>query len=127
MSTGHINGTRGYDRGAITLGCIFTLAVLAAAGYMGWNFGLPFYHKWAFEDQLFATAEQTFHGERSEAVKKIIETGLHNGIAITAENISIQDTNSSTTIVVTYAVPVVTPVYSYTYHFQTITTRNFTR
>ncbi len=113
------------NRGRITLGCLFTAAVLAVGIYHGYKFGMPYFQKMKLEDRLFETAEHLLRQDRETINSMVIEAAASAGVALEAKNISYREGRSDLTIEVSWSVPIETPLIKRTLDFKVVTTRSF--
>ncbi len=115
------------NKGAISLGCLVTLILLAAAGWHGYLFGIPYYHNSRFQDGLFDLAEQTYRQRTNVVIEKIIAAAALEKIKLEENNITYTEGYRDVDIQIVYDVQVETPFITRTLHMKAIATRKFTR
>jgi hypothetical protein len=112
---GSMSRNRG-ERGEGKLGTFFALTLLVVMIYMGFKVVPVMINSYAFKD--FIEEEARFASVRrddEEIVTRVYNKARELQLPISKEMIHTDRTNSRFDIAVSYAVPIITPVYTYQY------------
>jgi hypothetical protein len=115
--TGPVAALRG-ARGAGPLGCLFRLALLGAALYVGIRFGAPYLDAWRFQDAMKTQASLAERNADAKIRAALMETAEDLGIPLSPSELRISRTRHGITISARWSTDVVLPKYRRTLHFQ---------
>jgi hypothetical protein len=105
-------------RGAGLLGCLVWLVLLAALGYAGWRFGVPYVEYLRFKEEMLGQA-QAAHMNPDEEIRAYLgEQATRLGIPLKARDVRVVRRAGSITISAGWSREVVLPRYRHTLHFQ---------
>ena len=91
------------QRGAGAIGCLFMCAIVAAGMYAGFQFGIPRLRHSSFEDRITETlAGNPQRLSAEDAQKQIIQIAADFDIALTPEQVKVENINGMLKIDVKY-------------------------
>ena len=112
-----------HSSGKGSLGCLFTLLVFAALGYLGYKFVPPYVSHFQLKDALNEIAVYRAAGTRGGTEKQttqeeVIAKAKELGIQLKREDIKVRQEEEKVYITVKYTVPVDLPNQVYNLNFE---------
>ena len=90
------------QRGAGSIGCLFMLAIVAAAMYAGFQIGMPRLRHSSFQDRITESLATLRQLPAPEIQKQIIQTATEFDIALTPAQVMVDTSRGRLKIDVTY-------------------------
>lgn len=104
-------------RGASTLGCLFSLLVLVAAGYFGFKIGNVFWKSAEFESTMKAQAEHADILTDDQISKRLVAKADSLGLPEDAQEVTVERVGRHISISADYVEMVELPLHVRTFHF----------
>lgn len=123
MKTGFLLAKSLYSPGKGNLGCLFSLFVIVALGYLGYKFMPHYMSHYELKDALNEIAVYRAAGthagsEKPTIQEEVIAKAKELGISLKRENIKVKQESERVTITVKYTVPVDLPNQVYNLDFE---------
>jgi hypothetical protein len=108
------------SRGEGNAGCLFTLVLVAVAGYIGYTFVMPYYHYNAFESRIAEMVPYYRNHEPDYIRDGVMETAKEYDLALKPEQVRVQVLKRQNRIIidVEYQHQVELPFYTHTLTFK---------
>jgi len=110
----------GSARGEGSFGCIFTALLIAVAGYVAYNFVIPYYHFNAFESRM-AEMVPYYRNQPADFVQQaVIDIGKEFDLTLKPEQVRVQVLGRQNRLIidVQYTRTVELPFYTHTLTFK---------
>lgn len=104
-------------RGASTLGCLFSVLVLIAAGYFGLKIGNVYWRAADFESTMKAQAENAETTTNEQILKRLIAKADSLGLPEEAQDITVDRQGRHISISADYVEMVELPLHVRSFHF----------
>ena len=106
------------QQGTISVKTLLSFAFLLCACYMGFKFIPVYVAAYDFDNMLKTQAQYSGSFKTNEVImKELLGKAAELELPITKKDIKIERTRSKLTITADYVVPVVTPFFTYDWHF----------
>jgi hypothetical protein len=104
-------------RGASSMGCLFTLLIVAAAIYFGVNIGEVYWRAYQFEDDMRQEVKFAAHSANDVIIMHLRASADSLGLPDDAHHIAIHRTNQSISVEAEYDERIELPMYVRDKHF----------
>jgi len=106
------------ERGAGGIGCLFLIALIAAAGYAAFMLAMPKFRNSSFEDRLNETLPYFAKGQPAEVIRKrVVETAKEFDIDLAPEDVRVDIRGDRVTLDISYDKVVDFKYWKKTLHF----------
>jgi hypothetical protein len=118
--SGRLPGLLGSARGEGNFGCIFTALLIAVAGYVAYNFVIPYYHYNAFESRMSEMVPYYRNQQQEFIQQAVIDIGKEFDLTLKPEQVRVQVLGRQNRLIidVEYTRTVELPFYTHTLTFK---------